>query len=197
MLPIIKTEKPINQWARLNKVLVAYRFALLVMSGVVLGFFVLTVILVNKDTIVIGMANNENLLFLGERKDVSISETDVEKTARLFINTRYSWNKSNSESLIKDLSPITSSGLLKKIEETFNKNKAAVAQNGLAQDVIIRDIKLDDGKVFAQIDRVIQLAEKMKVVSPMDITITLIRGQSNRWNATGLYVNSVIEHEGE
>ena len=66
-----------------------------------------------------------------------------------------------------------------------------------AQDVIIRVVRPEDGKVYATLDRVIQVSDKMKVVSPLELTLTLIRGSTNRWNPMGLYINSVLEHEGE
>ncbi len=195
--PSTRRESSINQWVRLNKLLVAYRYALVVLSTVLLGFLGLTFGLINRDTLVVGLAGHEKLFFIGQRGDVSITENDVTEISKLFIQTRYVWSTLRLDNLAKELAPITSAGLLQKIEADLSKNRALVSQKGLAQDVIIRTIKLDDGKVLALIDRVIQLNEKMKVVSPLELTLTLIRAQPNRFNPLGLYVNTVMEHEVE
>ena len=97
--------------------------------------------------------------------------------------------------MLKELAPYTSEGLLQKLVSSQGKNKALMSQT--VQDVIIRQIKAEEGKVYLLIDRVIQVSDKMKVVSPLELTLTLIRGSSNRLNPLGLYINSVIEHESE
>ena len=192
-----RNESPIHQWAKLNKVLVAYKYALLSLSTLLLGFFLLTCWLVNRDTIVVGLTPNEKLFFLGERKEVKISESDVAEFAKLFIRLRYSWDSFRIENLAKELAPYTSDGLLQKIQDAHTKNKAMAAQTALAQDVLIRSVKLEEGRIVANLDRVIQISPKMKVVAPLDLTLTLIRGKPNRFNPLGLYVNQVVEHEDE
>lgn len=189
-------ENPINQWTRVNKLLVSYKQILFVLAAVVFGFFILTCYLVNKDSLVIGITGGEKLFFTGERKELPISESDVEAIARQYINARYSWDAFRAENVSKELAPYTSTGLLQKLNDSFAKNKT-LSKNGLSQGVLIRKLKLVDGKVLAQIDQVIQVSEKMKLVQSIGLTLTVIRGYPNHWNPLGLYVNSVLEHQSE
>ena len=190
-----RVEKPINQWVRVNKLLAAYRYALIALSTSVFGFFLVIAYLVNRDTLVVMVGNDSKQFVRGQRKEPTITESDVESLSRLFITTRYTWGANHGENIAKDLAPLTSDGLLQKINTGLTKNKAVMQQT--SQDVIVREIRPEEGKVFVLVDRIVQVSDKMKVVSPLELTLTLIRGSSNRWNPLGLYVNSLIEHESE
>ncbi len=188
----------INQWVRLNKVIILYKYTTVILGIAVLGLGYLTFNLASNNIVVAGLVDNEKVLFIGSRRSVSISESDVEAVSRLFLKTRYTWGIEGSEHgerILKELAPFTSEGLLQKIKESLSKNKAVLLQS--TQDVIIREVKPESGKVLALIDRVISLNNKMKGVSPLEVTMTLIRGSSNRYNPLGIYINEVIEHESE
>jgi len=187
--------KPINQWVRLNKIMAAYRFATLALGITVLGFLFLTAYLVNRDTLVVTVSNDGKHFFRGQRKEPTITDSDVETISRIFITTRYTWGTGRGEHILKELAPFTSEGLLQKLSASVSKNRAVMQQT--AQDVIIRGIRPEDGRVYVSLDRVIQVSDKMKVVSPLELTLTLIRGSINRLNPMGLYINSVLEHEGD
>lgn len=187
--------KPINQWVRLNKLLSAYQYATICLGASILGFLLLTGYLVNRDTLVVVMSPDGKQFLKGQRREPTIADNDVETVSRLFITTRYTWGPEHGEHMLKELAPYTSEGLLQKLASSQSKNKALMQQT--AQDVIIRQVRPDEGKVYALIDRVIQVSDKMKVVSPLELTLTLIRSSSNRLNPLGLYINSVAEHEGE
>ena len=185
----------INQWVRLNRLLAAYRYSTLLLAVTMVSLTALSFHLANRNMVVIALSDQEKLLFIGERKSAKITDADVAAISTEFLKIRYTWGADHGERIVKELGPITSEGLLQRIRESLAKNKAVLLQS--TQDVIIRDVRSDNGKVFAVIDRVIALNDKMKIVSPLEVTLTLVHGTSNRYNPLGIYINELMEHEGE
>jgi len=185
----------INNWAVLNKILVSFKITIICLSVLCVGFLVFIFYLMNQDPLVIGLEKYRKEFFSGERKSIEITEADVSRFSEEFVRLRYTWGKYNIPFIINNISPFVTSGLRKKLEKALEKGKATVLKQKISQRVLINKVRLDKEKVHVSVDRIIKVGEKVKVVNPLDVSLNIIQGSTNKWNHLGLYVNGITEHE--
>lgn len=192
---MISFKKASNQWMRLNQIVWSFKW--IIASLIVLNFVLLgaCIYALNKDTVVVALTESESLYFIGERKKQEITEDDVIKTSKKFLKERYEWKSFSVDKVVRNLTPYTTYGFLKKLISQLEKSKAFIEKNKVSQDVIIQGVEIKDGIVTAHLDRVVAIGDKVKAVRPLKVNLEIVKENSNKWNLKGLYVNSIKEFE--
>ncbi len=188
-----KRLEPVNQWVKINLLMKHLR---LVIFGLLISNFILMgvcIYLLNKDTLVVALTESDQLYFVGKRQSVELGEADVEETAKRFVRERYQWKSYSVESLVRNVSPFVTYGLLKKMTQQFEKSKEFVEKNAISQDVVIQAVNLKDDHIEVKIDRVVSVGKKVKAVQPLEVHLEIIKDTPNKWNLKGLYVNAITE----
>ena len=188
-----KRLEPVNQWVKINLLMKHLR---LVIFGLLISNFILMgvcIYLLNKDTLVVALTESDQLYFVGKRQSVELGEADVEEAARRFVRERYQWKSYSVESLVRNVSPFVTYGLLKKMTQQFEKSKEFVEKNAISQDVVIQAVNLKDDHIEVKIDRVVSVGKKVKAVQPLEVHLEIIKDTPNKWNLKGLYVNAITE----
>jgi hypothetical protein len=165
-------------------------FALLISNFVLIG---VCIYLLNKDTLVVALTGSDQLYFVGKRQSVELGEADVEEAAKRFVIERYQWKSYSVESLVRNISPFVTYGLLRKMTEQFEKSKEFVEKNAISQDVVIQNVALKDDHIEVKLDRVVSVGKKVKAVQPLEVHLEIIKDTPNKWNLKGLYVNTITE----
>lgn len=188
-----KRLEPVNQWVKINLLMKHLR---LVIFGLLISNFILMgvcIYLLNKDTLVVALTESDQLYFVGKRQSVELGEADVEEAAKRFVRERYQWKSYSIESLVRNVSPFVTYGLLKKMTQQFEKSKEFVEKNAISQDVVIQAVNLKDDHIEVKIDRVVSVGKKVKAVQPLEVHLEIIKDTPNKWNLKGLYVNAITE----
>lgn len=188
-----KKLEPVNQWIKINLLM---RHLRLVIFGLLISNFVLMgvcVYLLNKDTLVVALTESDQLYFVGKRQSVELGEADVEAAAKRFVEERYQWKSYSVDSLVRNVSPFVTYGLLKKMTVQLEKTRAFVEKNAISQSVIVQSVDLKDEHIEVKMDRVVSVGEKVKAVQPLEVHLEIIKDAPNKWNLKGLYVNAITE----
>jgi hypothetical protein len=188
-----KSLEPVNQWIKINLLIKHLRlviFGLLISNFIFMG---VCLYLLNKDTLVVALTESDQLYFVGQRKRMDLSEADVEEAAKRFVRERYQWKSYRVESLVRNVSPFVTYGLLKKMTQQFEKSKEFVEKNAISQDVVIQNVELKEDHVEVKLDRLVSVGKKVKAVQPLEVHLEIIKDSPNKWNLKGLYVNTITE----
>ena len=188
--------KTIDQWTKLNSLIIHLRISLLSVSAVCLLLVLLVFVLVNQEAVVIGLTDNEKLFYSGKRGSIEVDESDLVPFVKKFVSLRYTWDAKSPGVVIQNIAPYVTPGLLEKIQGQYEKSKIFIRKQKISQDVIIRKIEVHDETIEADLDRILVIGGKVKVVNPLKITLQIIKTTANRWNRIGLFVNGLSEHEG-
>ncbi len=154
-----------------------------------------SVYLLNKDTLVVALTDSEKLYFVGNRQSVEVSDEDVIEASKHFILERYQWKDYSVESLVRNVSPFVTYGLLKQMTKQFEKSKDFVKKNAISQDIIVQEVIAKDDHIEAKIDRVVSVGKKVKAVQPLEVHLEVVQDTPNKWNLKGLYINAITEFE--
>lgn len=149
-----------------------------------------------QSPLVILMDGEEKHYRQTERKSDSITEKDVEKFVREFLEQLFNWNQLAPEVIIRQVSPLVTSGLLERIRlELSQKVEKDFKGKTLSQEIVGVNVKVTPKEVIASFDKVLKI-NGVSIVIPSQMAFNIIRGGSTRWNPMGLYVNGIVEHEG-
>ncbi|MBX3034589.1 MAG: hypothetical protein KF865_11750 [Bdellovibrionaceae bacterium] len=179
-----------NQMLHLHRVLNA------VAGGVVAVLIIVIVVMSFQSPLVIVTDGFDKHYRQTERKADSITEKDVENFVREFMDQLFTWEKLSPEVILRQVSPLVTSGLLDRISlELSQKAEKDFKGKTLSQEIVGVSIKVTPKEVIASFDKVLKI-NGVSIVIPSQMSFNIIRGGSTRWNPMGLYVNGLIEHEG-
>jgi hypothetical protein len=190
-----KAFEPLNQWIKVGMMI---RHLRLVVYGLLISNFLMvcvSVYLLNRDTLVVALTGSEKLYFVGSRQSVEVSDDDVIEASRKFVLERYQWKDYSVESLVRNVSPFVTYGLLKQMTKQFEKSKDFVKKNSISQDIIVQEVKAKEDHIEVKIDRVVSVGKKVKAVQPLEVHLEVVQDTPNKWNLKGLYINSITEFE--
>lgn len=157
---------------------------------------VVIVVMSFQSPLVVLMDGQEKHYRQTERKSDSITEKDVEKFVREFLEQLFSWDHLAPEVIVRQVSPLVTSGLLDRIRlELSQKVERDFKGKTLSQEIVSVNVKVTPKEVIASFDKVLKI-NGISIVIPSQMAFNVIRGGSTRWNPMGLYVNGIIEHEG-
>ena len=163
-----------------------------VAGGVVAVLIIVIVVMSFQSPLVIVTDGFDKHYRQTERKADSITEKDVENFVREFMDQLFTWEKLSPEVILRQVSPLVTSGLLDRISlELSQKAEKDFKGKTLSQEIVGVSIK----EVIASFDKVLKI-NGVSIVIPSQMSFNIIRGGSTRWNPMGLYVNGLIEHEG-
>lgn len=183
---------PINHWIKINRTVNAYLLSLVVLTVAVVVMAVATYEAVRLDAIVVGLHNNERIILTGSRDSYSPTDSDVELLCKRFLELRYSWKAGEPYSTIRNLAPLVSEGLLKKLQVTLNAETVVGEMAPLSQKGVVSRIEVKQDYVAAEIDRVVSMPQG-KSVNPIKVIVRLVQGKPNHWNPSGILINHVLE----
>lgn len=167
-----------------------------VAGGVVAVLITVIVVMSFQSPLVVLMDGQEKHYRQAERKSDSITEKDVEKFVREFLEQLFNWNQLAPEVIIRQVSPLVTSGLLERIRlELSQKVEKDFKGKALSQEIVGVNVKVTPKEVIASFDKVLKI-NGVSIVIPSQMSFNIIRGGSTRWNPLGLYVNGIVEHEG-
>lgn len=149
-----------------------------------------------QSPLVILASGHEKRYYQTERKQDSITEKDVENFIRGFLDQLFTWDQLAPEVILKQVSPLVTSGLLERIrQELIQKTEKDFKGKSLSQDIVGVKIRVTPKEVIASFDKVLKI-NGVSLVIPTQMAFNIIGGGSTRWNPMGLYVNGLVEHEG-
>lgn len=188
--------RPVDQWLALNQVLHLHRTINFVTGGVVAVLIAVIVAMSFHSPLVILMDGDKKHYRQTERKSDSITEKDVEKFVREFLEQLFTWDQLVPEVILRQVSPLVTSGLLERIRlELSRKVEKDFKGKTLSQEIVSVTVNVTPKEVIASFDKVLKI-NGVSIVIPSQMAFNIIRGGSTRWNPMGLYVNGIIEHEG-
>ncbi len=191
----LNSKKSSNQWIKLNQIILNFKWVTLALLITNLSLIGLSTYAFNKKAIVIGLSESESLYFVGDRRTQPLTEADVLQVSKRFLQSRYAWKRYEVDSIVRDVTPVVTYGFLKKLIVQLEESKNFIEKNKVSQDVIIQDIKTEDGSVIAHLDQIVAVGDKVKAVRPIKVILEIIKETSNKFNPRGLYVNSITEFE--
>ncbi len=165
-------------------------------GGVVAILIGVIIVMSFQSPLVILMSGHEKRYYQTERKQDSITERDVENFVRDFLEQLFTWDQLAPEVIIRQVSPLVTSGLLDRIrQELIQKTEKDFKGKTLSQGIVGVKIKVTPKEVIASFDKVLKI-NGVPLVIPTQMAFNIIGGGSTRWNPMGLYVNGLVEHEG-
>ena len=187
--------KALNVWTDINGLLRTHK---LINGGLLLVclFQVFVIgLMYCADPIVVVSEKEEHRFYVGKREDFTFSEKVVENFVMDFLKIRYQWKKLDPNILQKNLAPLTTEGLNKKIG-IFLKTLQQKEFQGkrTSQAIVNMEVSVTKEKVVASFDKLLKI-EGIPVPIPTTVSLHIIRGTSNVWNPTGLLVNGIREHQ--
>lgn len=161
-----------------------------------------------SDPLVIMEKEAEKLSFVGQRKEVTITEKEIKKLVENFIRRRYEWEKFSVGEVMANLSPIISSGLKNKIADELVKEEKTSKYQAFSQYVGKITILIDEGhNIVGSFDKILRihnkitaasgdlLLEKIPLLSEAQVMVKVVKGAITHENPLGLYINGVINYE--
>lgn len=171
-------------------------------------FAVGSLAVVFSEPLVIMEADAEKLSFKSARKEVTITEKEIKKLVENFIRRRYEWEKFNLEEVMKNLSPLISSGLKSKIADDLTKEEKTSTNQAFSQYVGKINITIDKAhNIVGSFDKILRIhnkltsasgdipIEKIPLLSEAQIMVKVIKGTVTEENPLGLYINGVVSYE--
>ena len=151
--------------------------------------------LIFSSPIVIVEKDGERLGYVGEKKELVVTEGDIKELARKFIKNRYEWQEFDPDYILSDLSPIVQSGLKDKIRKKLIKRQDDLKGQKVSQYVGKIKIHIDEKKrIIGVFDKILRV-ENIPLISEAQVLIGIVKGFSNKANKIGLYINSVVNYE--
>lgn len=167
-----------------------------VVGGAISILILVIVIMAFQSPLVIVMDGTDKRYAQSERRTDSITEKDVEKFVREFLEQMFHWDRLAPEVITRQISPLVTSGLLDRIrQELSQRAEKDFKGKNLSEAIANVNVTVTEKNVVATFDKVLRI-DGVPLVVPSEIAFNIMRGSSTKWNPVGLYVNGLIEHEG-
>lgn len=197
----VKSVSEIYQWLNLLKKLA---IGLVISNIILLGFLGY---MIQSNPIVILEKEEEKLSFLGDKREVKITDREIKKAVEKFIRLRYEWESFDFNVTMDRLIPIITSGLKEKIASEISNQKDSY--KAISQYVGNVKVTLDEhGNVIGVFDRILRItgklkdgvnlpgiSEKIPLLSESQIMVKVVKGTATEENPLGIYINSVVNYE--
>ncbi|MBF0300317.1 MAG: hypothetical protein HQK51_16475 [Oligoflexia bacterium] len=214
----------LDQWVRINRFLVFYKFMAVISMLVTLLLFGHLIFTSMRPPIVIENQNDVHKFWSAKYENITMTKVDIENLVKNFILTRYQWNEFDIDKIVGGLKPWVNEGLLKQIRKDLQNQKVrddsantadGIDNNGngngngnsgnrnaknkdlaksIKQRILIERVDVGDQAVIVDFDRVIEIGG-IKVLASTQIAVEISEGEVTYRNPLGLYINGVIEHE--
>lgn len=176
------------------KMIKTLRVVILILLGVITLLSTLFINLALKDPIVITeKVDNTRIYTWAKRRKIEVGISEISHFTESFIEERYSWDRFSSELVIKKIGNWITPQYKKSLLAAFKKRKP-IKDKKISQYVANIQIKIDGSVAHAKFDRVIRV-NGIPLISPMQVTLYLIRGDQDKFNLYGLYIKGVEEYE--
>lgn len=151
--------------------------------------------LIFSNPIVIHEKDGERLGYVGERKEIIITQREIKELVKKFIKRRYEWQVFKPELITRELSPFIKNGLSKKIKVNLLKEQKQLKGQNIKQYVGKIIVKIDkNNRIIGLFDKVMRI-EGIPLLSEAQVLIGIVKGLVTKSNKLGLYINSVVNYE--
>ncbi|MBF0362736.1 MAG: hypothetical protein HQK49_17085 [Oligoflexia bacterium] len=207
----------LDQWVKINRFLVFYKFMAIfsmLIALLLIGNLIFTSL---KPPLVIEnlSSGSGHKIWNAKYESLAITKDDINDLIRNFILARYEWSEFNIDKIADGIRPFVSEGLFKQIKkdlqnqqfkeinapneyggnnEASGNEKNRKLPKSINERVLISKIDIGDKSIIADFDRVIGI-EGVKIVSSTQIALEIIEGEVTYKNPLGIYINGVTEHE--
>lgn len=167
-----------------------------VAGGVAAVLIVVILVMAFQSPLVVVVDAGAKRYVRSERRADEITEKDVENFVRDFLGQMFTWPKLVPETILQQVAPLATSGLLDRIKGALvQRSEKDFKGKTLSQDVANVRVSVTEKNVIASFDKVLRI-DGVPLVIPTELSFSIVRGSSTRWNPMGLYVNGLVEHEG-
>ena len=192
-----KENQYFEKWTYMQKNQQFQKRVIMSLMGLV-GILAMIVILNGNDTPLV--VERENLFYRplsAERVDIKPTNESVAELVTEFIKVRYEWDSFQPQVIVKKLEPYTTESLREKLLEEFGK-KGFQNKPGESIEQSVSRIRPDisEKAVLATFDRILRI-NGVPVVVPTEVSLLLSEGPKTFFNPMGLYINGLIEHDGQ
>ncbi|MBF0298170.1 MAG: hypothetical protein HQK51_05585 [Oligoflexia bacterium] len=203
----------LNHWFAMNKNLRFYK--VMAIGNLMLSLILVFYVAINefKAPLVIDNSEGRKVFYQTKYKEIEITDDDIKSFIERFLYQRYQWEKFSIKDTITNISSFSTSSFINILEKNLikvvdkemsnvNANEANKNEKGdknknaqsFSQKILINTINVTDKGVLAAIDRVVEF-NGLKVVSPLQVLINLVKDKPIPSNPLGIFVNGIIEHE--
>lgn len=192
-----KKSKVINQWHKLNEIIRLKRIKEIILYGLC-AFLLLVIsqISLKPPLVVVKECSGDETYHIGSYIPHQIGEETVKKVATRFIKQRYAWDDLNPDTIALNISPLSTEGLKKKVKNNLVKLRDQnFKDKSVEQSVTNIEVLITKDNVMATFDKILKI-EGLPLPVPTLIYLNVIKGASTVWNPEGLYVNGIIEQQG-
>ncbi len=134
----------------------------------------------------------EKSYHVGLKNEEVVTEEDVARFVERFILRRYSWKEFIPGAITENLSCIATGSFLLKLRENLAKKKQGDGKTKVEQYAAFIKSTLQEGQALASFDRILRI-NGVPIVSPMELSLSIVQRQRTECNPTGLYVNGLKE----
>ena len=126
--------------------------------------------------------------FTGKRRPVSATKDNVKVFLKDFVLSRYASDGSGRESVLENISPMVTAGLLKKIKQSIK------AKRGVRRSVASVEVSFAEKGAWVSF-HLIEEVRGIPFVVSKKLFVQLKRGGRTRWNPMGIYINRITVYE--
>ena len=190
-----RKNKIMNQWMKLNHILFIYKVIGLGLVGVSLFLTALCFYLSDRTPVVIKEIDNDFIYFVGRKRNIPLTEKNLQRFVSNYINLRYKWDKLDSLAIVENIDPFVTEGLKRKIRQ-----KLRIIENRdfkgkvLKQNISAIEVKVTKTSTVAIFDRILRVND-IPLLLPTQVAFSFTRGKKSFWNQMGLFINGVTIHE--
>lgn len=191
----MQENRAVNQWLEINKRAIFHKR---LNAGLVILLIIQTCLIFYLITLppsVVTIEGGKKSYHTAVRKNLALKKTDIEDFVKDFILIYNQWEDFAQDRIIKNISPLVTEGLKKKLAQTFKNSLAKELKDKNArQGVTNLKVMASKNQVIASFDKVLRV-NKIPLVIPTVLSFQLIRGKATQWNKLGLYINGITRHE--
>jgi hypothetical protein len=191
----VKRSSSFRAWTDLNSMLRTHKIINAAALFVCLVQMIIIGMLCFSDPIVVVTDRKLQSYHQGRNKTIPISEDAIIEFVKKFLKLRYEWKELDPIILKKNLAPVVTDGLGKKLIKLFGHlHKNEFQGKETSQSIVNIDVKVTKEKVIATFDKLLRI-ENIPIPVPTTVSLNIIKGSSTVWNPIGLLVNGIKEHQ--
>jgi hypothetical protein len=182
-----------SQWLALNRIAYSYKIICFCLSGCLIFSLSLIAYMAMLPPVVIDKNETQNKRYSSTRQNIEIGKNEIKVFVKTFIKANYQWVSLNKKTMLLNIHPFVTKDFYKLLKGKSTKKVKPEEQ--FSQYIGNLNISVTDKDVVAQFDRIIRL-KGIPLISVTQISLQILKDSPNQWNPLGLYVNGLIEHEG-
>ena len=178
-----------NDMEALNEVVKPCKWGIIALSITSLILSGLLIYSEFKPPIVVLEKESHKYFLSGIRKQTPATEESLKAFLKGFVMARYNWEKFNKETILRNISPMATKGLLRKIDRNLEAN-ANIKQTAAAVKIF-----MDKKGAWVTFYLIVEIKEVPFIVKKK-LFVQLIRGSRTKWNPMGVYMDKMIVYGG-